>query len=64
MKLKPAITGPGPLYPTLMALAGAAPSGCGKQQVPGGSQSPAPTEESLKTGGKPSPHPGTPGGEQ
>ena len=59
MKLKPAITGPGPLYPTLMALAGAVPSGEASNRCQVGASLP----HLLKTGAKPNLHPGTPGGE-
>lgn len=35
MKIMPSISKSGPLYPTLLAMAGAVFTGCDKQKVPG-----------------------------
>lgn len=54
MKISPSISKSGPLYPTLLAMAGAVLSGCDKQKVPGivpFEQNPTPSENQQQIPG-------------
>lgn len=54
MKISPSTSKSGPLYPTLLAMAGAVLSGCDKQKVPGivpFEQNPTPSENQQQIPG-------------